>query len=502
MKTKNNAANIVRISILCVSLANTIWLSAIPSAGGLSLQRLLLIAVICFPAAVAWLSLLKPVGEKLSKNRYLIIRFVNLCSVLILTSAFFFFLAPFARLRFEIAPAIHLRLSPVVLTFTLIALIYFVYSMYCFPVEKDNSVKSSKRESFIDVARGFAIILAVVSHVFFAFGYEVIFHDMQWYAKSFTRFATPTFIIVTGMMFELVYLRKAEKQGFSLTRNTLIKRALQCYFAYGVTVLVEWFNQILNAENALNTMLFVGGSLFSGILKFYTLFLLLAIPVIWLRKRLGIWLIAILPVFVWLGDLLLNVLSWPEIDTPLSFLTSLIFGQPHFSAFSIWHCLTFMSFGMLLGYFLKQAKQNGSWRSFQRTIWALFMLCLAVTLAAVLPISWEEFLYNFANDYRASHHIAYYSVGSMGALLFLWFFWLIREYLNKPWLNVTLTLLGKESLWAFAVGNSFAALLPAANNKPLTVILFIGAVLMATILVIHLKNRIIRVNKLAKISKS
>jgi hypothetical protein len=341
---------------------------------------------------------------------------------------------------------------------------------------------------FIDFARGFAILLAVGSHAFYAFGYDVLFGDAMYQVMSFTRLATPSFILITGMMFELVYLRKAEKQGFKVMVKSLVSRAVQCYLAYGITVLIEWFNQQLSTADAQLAVIFMGNSLFSGILQFYTLFLLLAIPIIWLRRRFGIWWTSAIPVLVWLGDVLLERMTWPAEDQPFGHFTALLFGHPSVSHFSMWHALTFMSFGMLVGYMLKRSKLEGNWKHFQIILLILFLLNLLISLVTVLPTTRDAFFFDFSNTFRFNHDLPYYSIGSMGAFLLLWITWKLRRWLVHPWLEHTVTTLGKDSLWAFAVGNSLVAVLPALSTQIWFVVLFVVAVLGGSVVVLKVKK--------------
>lgn len=61
-------------------------------------------------------------------------------------------------------------------------------------------------------------------------------------------------------------------------------------------------------------------------------------------------------------------------------------------------------------------------------------------------------------------------------------------FLNHPWLKHTITSLGKNSLWAFAVGNSLAALLPTQNNQAWYVVLFLLMVFAGSVGMIKMKD--------------
>lgn len=475
-----------------VSLINAIWLILIPGEKSgaflnISFQRTILIFLILFPG-IALLILRTSWGKALTtKHATLITKITSTLALWILIACVFFLLMPLARYRLEFSHEVWLRLLPVVLTYAISAVLWILFKWMQPKTQPVPATSASSREAFIDFARGFAILLAVGSHAFYAFGYDILFGDAMYQVMSLTRLATPSFILITGMMFELVYLRKAEKQGFKVMVQSLVSRAVQCYLAYTITVFIEWFNSLLSTGDAQLAVIFMGNSLFSGILQFYTLFLLLAIPIIWLRRRFSIWLISMLPVVVWLGDILLDRLAWPAPEQPLGHLTALLFGHPAVSHFSMWHALTFMSFGMLAGYMLKRSNQEGNWKIFQISLLVLFLICLIISLVSILPTTREAIFFDFSNTFRIHHELPYYSIGSLGAFLLLWITWKFRGWLSHPWLNHTVTTLGRDSLWAFAVGNSLAAVLPALSSQAWFVVLFVVAVLGGSIMVIKAK---------------
>lgn len=412
-------------------------------------------------------------------------------SGIVLLLGFFFILEPYARYRIEIPHEVWLVWVPVVILYGFLSLYWVAYLWVLQSSKHKQPIRPSSREIFIDFARGFAILLAVGSHAFYAFGYDILFADSMYQVMSLTRLATPSFVLITGMMFEFVYLRKAEKLGFRATVNSLVVRAVQCYGAYLITVLIEWFNQQLTMTEAINTSLFLGNSLFSGILKFYALFLLLAIPIIWLRKRFGIVVIGLLPILVWLVDILFKQIVWPVKENSIAHLTALLFGHPALSNFSVWHALTFMSFGMVAANAFKFSRRVGNWRTFKIVLLVLFMVCAAVSLILVLPTTWADFFYDFSNEYRINHRIPYYSIGSMGGFLLLWIAWKMQRFLRHPVWEHSVITLGKDSLWAFAVGNSLAAVLPALSNQVWFTTLFTVAVLGGSVLVIKAKDLLV-----------
>ncbi|HWL75013.1 MAG TPA: heparan-alpha-glucosaminide N-acetyltransferase domain-containing protein, partial [Burkholderiaceae bacterium] len=91
----------------------------------------------------------------------------------------------------------------------------------------------SRRISGLDTARALAIFLAMSSHGFIHFGvWPLLDSDLALLLHLFTRSATPVFIILFGMMLELVYLKwlLAGKRTDCWRRQ--VSRAIQCYALY------------------------------------------------------------------------------------------------------------------------------------------------------------------------------------------------------------------------------------------------------------------------------
>ncbi|HMA14592.1 MAG TPA: heparan-alpha-glucosaminide N-acetyltransferase domain-containing protein, partial [Kiloniellaceae bacterium] len=110
----------------------------------------------------------------------------------------------------------------------------------------------------IDTARALAIALAMLSHCFIHFGvWELLSDQAALLLRSFTRAATPTFIILFGMMLEIVYLkmlRRGERQGCWVR---LVARAIQCYLLYLLVVTAGILGGNLTAREGLLAALFL-----------------------------------------------------------------------------------------------------------------------------------------------------------------------------------------------------------------------------------------------------
>jgi OpgC protein len=88
------------------------------------------------------------------------------------------------------------------------------------------------RLHFIDFARTFAVILALLAH---SLSNTKVLDRMgadSLYIKQFTRTATPIFVFMFGFMIEFVYATRARASGVTSIQRRLRVRSFQCYFGY------------------------------------------------------------------------------------------------------------------------------------------------------------------------------------------------------------------------------------------------------------------------------
>ncbi len=142
----------------------------------------------------------------------------------------------------------------------------------------------------IDLTRSVAIFFAMLSHVW------VVTHmDDFWsgpsadFLRALMALATPTFILLFGTMLEIVYRPRfvAGDQGRVAVR--LFSRAIQCWLLYCLSVFVLYlFADGYSLKFSIATMMLIGVTPFTDILKFYAVVLFLAPILLWLRNRVGL----------------------------------------------------------------------------------------------------------------------------------------------------------------------------------------------------------------------
>src|SRR5215472_18913485 len=130
------------------------------------------------------------------------------------------------------------------------------------------------RLHFIDFARTFAVVLALLAHSLSNTG---VFDRMgadSLYIKQFIRTATPIFVFMFGFMIEFVYATRARASGVASIQRRLRVRSFQCYFGYCLTS----FCTLLGGEQSLyqfaKSLAFFGDSRFGNILRVYAVVML------------------------------------------------------------------------------------------------------------------------------------------------------------------------------------------------------------------------------------
>ena len=127
------------------------------------------------------------------------------------------------------------------------------------------SLTPTKRIYFIDFARSFAIMLALTDHSMNDFG---VWHNYPQTTynilKTFTTSATPTFLLLFGMMLEIIYRKRLVKEGMRKMASQMINRSFQCYIGYFLTVIAGLIGGLLTIKNS------IAATLFSSLLMMVT----------------------------------------------------------------------------------------------------------------------------------------------------------------------------------------------------------------------------------------
>lgn len=314
---------------------------------------------------------------------------------------------------------------------------------------------SSKRIYFVDFARSFAIMLALTDHGL------IDFHLRDNYGpqtltilKTLTTSATPTFILLFGMMLEIIYLSKLRKAGIRATAEGLVNRSFQCYIGYILTVIAGVIGGLQESKGALAAAFFFGNCHLGNILKIYTILLIAAVPLIWFRNKFGIWWTVALGFSPWLLYPLFQFI--PDYHNNVEIFTSYIFGIGNQGGPSIMLGLPMVCLGMLAASFISFEHK----RQFQfRTSGILLLMYVAVAIVFLtVPLNeiHDNYIHNGQRDnvYRDHNHPIYYlfsttlglTVAFLSSLLIP-----IGSHISKA-THIFLAF-GRSSLTAFTAGN-------------------------------------------------
>ncbi len=302
---------------------------------------------------------------------------------------------------------------------------------------------------FVDFARSFAIALALFDHSMNDFavwsGYSIENYAIL---KSITSSATPTFLLLFGMMLEIVYLKRLRKSGWRIVSEKLIVRSFQCYLGFFLTALAGFVGGLLTLKATFAAMIFVGNAHFGNILKLYTFMLLLAMPILWIRHQFGIAWVLVCGFGLWAFYPILNLV--PHVNNSLSIFTSYFLGFGGMGGPSILNSISIVTIGMLAGKFAQEDRP----RDFLKII--IVLLAFISLMAVWIYIGgWEELRMGiFQNIYRRNNHPAYCLFGiSIALAVCLLFMILIPRQLEISGWKSRLLVFGRSSLMAFTTGN-------------------------------------------------
>jgi hypothetical protein len=319
------------------------------------------------------------------------------------------------------------------------------------------------RLNFIDVARTWAIGLALFAHGITTFGGMAALGASSPFVQLLVRTATPTFVFMFGIMLELVYARRAQVDGMQAVSRRLCLRSAQCYLGYQLTVAAAVLGGWLTAAGGADALLFLGKSRFGNILRFYSIAMLLAIPILHLRLKAGARIYWVLIAAIWIGAFGMHLLE-PMVAGALMAPMGILLGIGEMRVGpSVWHGMTFALAGMLIGTGLEGFRESDfQLRDFYRSSAVVVTVCLAIVIGLVASSSMFEVAKSFAYfTYRAQNHIGYYAIGliaAVGTLTLLSFAIPLRRPLPS-WSRAPLAL-GTASLLSFTAGNVILNLVP------------------------------------------
>jgi len=307
--------------------------------------------------------------------------------------------------------------------------------------------------------------LALFAHGVTTFGGVATLGDASPFVQLLVRTATPTFVFMFGIMLELVYARRARSDGLRPVSRRLLLRSAQCYLGYQLTVIAAVIGGYLTAGDAAEALVFLQKSRFGNILRFYSLAMLAAIPILWVRLRSGPATYAVLLALVWAAAPALAALEGRVGAGPLGSWAGILFGIGEMRVGpSVWHGMTFTLVGMMIAATLVGFRSaTFSLRTFRLSSAGVIAICALISGALVLESSAFEVAKAFAGfEYRSSNHFGYYAIGLVASTSTLVLLSLVvpAHGALAAWTRTPLSL-GTSSLLSFTAGNVILNLIPA-----------------------------------------
>jgi hypothetical protein len=347
---------------------------------------------------------------------------------------------------------------------------------------------------FLDIARGLAITLSLLIHTLYSLKiWETLNVPSKRLLAVLTQTATPCFVLLFGIMLELIYYRKiTEGQSLKKISGRILQRSLWCYLGYTLTVAAEILIGEKNLSEGFFSFLFLGNTPYGGILKFWTIALILAIPLLRLRWKKGLTAVFTLSLSLWIFVPLLDQIAWPDHANLFSYWTGIFFGRPSNRALiSLLHTLVFIVIGMILGERLSSQDKEEHWRGFQKVVAVFICVDLVIVLCLMFFYSPGQLLAGYTTIFRKTHHLAYYCLSFLEAfgLLFIlsWLFPFSKSRISK--IFSPLMMLGRHSLPAFVLGNIFITLCPKPANPSLfTGFAYFGLIVLLVTLLLMAKE--------------
>ena len=311
------------------------------------------------------------------------------------------------------------------------------------------------RLHFIDFARTFAVVLALLAHsltntkVFDRMGADSL------YIKQFTRTATPIFVFMFGFMIEFVYATRARASGVASIQRRLRVRSFQCYFGYCLTSFCTLLRGHQSLYNFAASLAFFRDPPFGDILRVYAVIMLFTPLLVRLRLRYGVRFVVFCLASVLLSFpfvIQLKGVDFGVFNNPLNVLFGVGLGR--FGP-SVWHSMSFVLSGMLLA-----SSLTGGAKTLRNAFSRFYLIALG--LVSICAVAWFPLVHDspaeawvkFADStYRGSNMPGYYLIGIVTSVFWITLFSLLigtRE-LSRP---VKFFLpLGLSSLFSYTTGN-------------------------------------------------
>lgn len=322
----------------------------------------------------------------------------------------------------------------------------------------------------VSVCRSVAILLAMWSHVLVTFGARWDGTSYAW-VRFTMQMAPVTFICLFGAMLEISYARKFREGKVESAIQRMFVRAGQCYVLYAITISALFVAGTYSLGYTIRTILLIGISPFTDILKFYVFALLSAPLLITIRIKYGLWPLFLAFVAIQLAHPLVHILYYTAAEGGKDYIgpvLGFLYGGSNagVGAPSFVHGMALVCLGMVLGN--ASSAILGSDARQRRVGWAWFFCILAGSLACSI-FYWTntiEVLRGIATlEVRNDNHPFYYALGILATTAFLLICLTLFDFFDLKFAE-RISFIGTVSLFTFCFGNVLLYLQPFGPPGP------------------------------------
>lgn len=318
-----------------------------------------------------------------------------------------------------------------------------------------------KRESYLDFARGIAIFEVTFVHILSKFNLYYSIDTLPYIQRVIShfliKFGTPTFIILFGIMIELVYVRKTKELGYKWLFKKVINRFILIYIAYAISTLTSYMYQPIEWDYFIRQLLYLEPVTNVSILIFYSFAILLIPVIVYIRNKIGL-----LPIFIFSLFVFSIQRYIPDSIIPdnFKFLASNTLGIGGLQGPSTFNSLLPISLGLLYAKYVITDKLIKP-KIIIPTIIVLILSLILVTPNTGIYTVLEDFM-NLS--FRGRNDIEYYIIGSGFALATILISYICVKYINtKEYLKkITdpIVTLGLNSLVTYTTGTVVLNFIP------------------------------------------
>lgn len=338
----------------------------------------------------------------------------------------------------------------------------------------DDSFEAARPEALrihgIDICRSLAILLAMWSHVLVTFGARWEGDSYAW-LRFVMQMAPVTFICLFGAMLEIAYATKFRRGRIDEAIRRMLLRSAQCYLLYVISVAALLVSGAYSAGYSLRTILLIGITPYTDILKFYALALLVAPLLVSMRLRYGLVPLLFIFVGVQLAHPVLEPISYHAAATGKDYvgpILGFLYGGSNagVGAPSFVHGMALVCLGMILGDATNAIFSSDRQRARSGWAWIIGLLLLSIAVSAHFWTDSSQVLKGIVSlEIRNHNHPFYYALGlsfTVGVMILCILLFDIVRVPTSP----GLTFIGTTSLFTFCFGNVLLYLQPFGEARP------------------------------------